>query len=165
MRRRRVHGVDIARDLPCCHRCSPMQTGRSASTDANRVYARLLQLSVIRSQCLTPFAGQGVHLQTSGPLARPYHRQTGFRDPTQQSHASHDPCPALRQWCNLKTDVRQQGEQSSAERWLKKGPQGCPINASEYDSSLRRPHKLPGAHLRSQKPRPRSHKHISTAAP
>ena len=39
------------------------------------------------------------------------------------------------------------------------------INASEYDSSLRRPHKLPGAQLRSQKPGPRSPKHISTAVP
>ena len=73
--------------------------------------------------------------------------ETGFRGLTQQSLASFDPYPAERQWYNLKTDGRQQGEQSSAERWLKKGQQGCLINASEHDKSLRRPHKLPEAHL------------------
>ena len=97
--------------------------------------------------------------------------ETGFRDPTQQSHASHDPCPALRQWCNLKTDGRQQGEQSSAERWLKKGPQGCPINASEHKKSLRRAQELPYTYLRSQKPgrappkEPKEPQAQSTAAP
>ena len=50
----------------------------------------------------------------------------------------------------FETDGRE--SMSSAERWLRKGPQGCPINASEHNKSLRRPHKLPGAHLRSQKP-------------
>ena len=88
--------------------------------------------------------------------------ETGFRGLTQQSLASFDPYPAERQWYNLKTDGRQQGEQSSAERWLKKGQQGCLINASEHDKSLDNDQILPDAHLQSQKPgrpRPRSPKH------
>ena len=78
--------------------------------------------------------------------------ETGFRDPTQQSHASHDPSPAERQWCNLKTDVPAEpaGEQALGHEI--DGLRGCPIDASEHKKPLDNEQRLPNARTRSQKP-------------
>ena len=146
-------------------RCSPMQTGRSSSNLCNRVDARSLKLCAIECQQLAPFAGPRVHLRASGPLLIELSMTDGFSRP--YATVARVARSLSRPTTVVQLENRRSGSRESraAPRWLKKGPQGCPINASEYDSSLRRPHKLPGAHLRSQKPGPRSHKHISTAVP
>ena len=83
MRRQRVHGVDIARDLPCCHRCSDANLAVAASTDWHTskaptarsllAVARLRQSYVPRTALswLCPRPLPGSIIMTDG-FSRPY---------------------------------------------------------------------------------------------